>query len=56
MQPWIIEELWRREEDERQQRDERYRERIQIDAPNGEIHEDESRDDQPKRGVHIIEL
>ncbi len=53
MQPWIIEELWRREEEERQ---EQYRERIQIDAPTGEIYEDESRDDQPKRGVLIIEL
>ncbi len=56
MQPWIIEELWRREEDERQQREQRYREQIQIDAPDGEMPSDESSDDLPRRGVLIIEL
>ena len=56
MQPWIIEELWRREEDDRQRREERHREQIQIDAPTGEVLDDESRDDQPRRGVLIIEL
>lgn len=56
MQPWIIEELWRREQDERQRRQEWHREQIQIDAPDGEMHDDESRDDQPRRGVLIIEL
>lgn len=56
MQPWIIEELWRREEDERARREERQRQHIQIDAPAGEVHDDESRDDQTRRGVLIIEL
>jgi hypothetical protein len=55
MQPWIIEELWRREEDERQRREEWHRGQIQIDAPVGKVH-DESREDEPKRGVLIIEL
>jgi hypothetical protein len=56
MQPWIIEELWRREEDERYRREQRHREQIQIDAPDGEMHDDESSEDLPKRGVLIIEL
>lgn len=56
MQPWIIEELWRKEEDERQRREEHQREHIQIDAPTGEVREDESREDEPRRGVLIIEL
>jgi hypothetical protein len=56
MQPWIIEELWRREEEERQRRDEWHREQISIDAPDGEVHDDESRERAPQRGVLIIEL
>ena len=55
MQPWIIEELWRWEENERQRREEWHRGQVQIDAPVGEVH-DESREDEPKRGVLIIEL
>ncbi len=56
MQPWIIEELWRREQDEQHRREERYREQIHIDAPDGEAHEDESGEEAPQRGVVIIEL
>lgn len=58
MQPWIIEEFWRREQEDRIQRKERERrQEIQIDAP--EIitparlpHVNE----EPQRGVVIIEL
>ena len=56
MQPWIIEELWRREEDERQRREERHREQIRIDAPETDQPDDQSREDGPPRGVLIIEL
>ena len=56
MQPWIIEELWRRDEEERQRREEQQRDHIRIDAPAGEGQDEESSRDEPKRGVLIIEL
>jgi hypothetical protein len=60
MQPWIIEELWRREEDEQRRRDEyERRQEIHIDAPELPAQEPAHRpepEEQPKRGVLIIEL
>ena len=56
MQPWIIEELWRRDEEERQRRQDRQREYVRIDAPEGDGLDEESSSDEPKRGVLIIEL
>ncbi|MFH2007208.1 MAG: hypothetical protein ABI333_11525 [bacterium] len=56
MQPWIIEELWRREEEERQRRREWQREYVRIDAPQGEGRDEEPSRDERKRGVLIIEL
>lgn len=60
MQPWIIEELWRREEEEQRRRDEyERRQEIHIDAPEGPAQRPNNRpdpDEQPKRGVLIIEL
>ncbi|MDY0004556.1 MAG: hypothetical protein RBU30_24885 [Polyangia bacterium] len=58
MQPWIIEEIWRREEEDRRRREEwERRQEIQIDAPEGIFPEVlPSADDVPQRGVVIIEL
>jgi len=57
MQPWIIEELWRREEEERERREEqRRRQEIHIDAPLTPMSEEPSSNEEPKRGVLIIEL
>ena len=54
MQPWIIEELWRRDEEERERREQQQRDYIRIDAPVGEDMDEESSRDEPKRGVLII--
>ena len=57
MQPWIIEELWRREQEEQRRREEwERRKEIQIDAPAGPIPDDDPGRDEPRRGVLIIEL
>jgi|AMFO01.1.fsa_nt_gi hypothetical protein len=57
MQPWIIEELWRREEDEKRRREqEQRRQEIRIDAPVGPMPEEPSSPEEPQRGVLIIEL
>ena len=56
MQPWIIEEIWRREEEERERRDEKWQEQIRIDAPMADTPDEKSRDDETKRGVLIIQL
>jgi len=57
MQPWIIEELWRREEEEQRRRDELERRReIHIDAPMEPAREEPTGDEAPRRGVLIIEL
>ena len=57
MQPWIIEELWRREQDEKRRREEwERRKEIQIDAPAGPLPGEEPGADETRRGVLIIEL
>lgn len=57
MQPWIIEELWRREEDEKRRREqEQRRQEIRIDAPMDPMPEEPNSPDGPRRGVLIIEL
>ena len=54
MDAWIIEELKRREEDDRHRRD-RHSDQIVIDAPDSPYPRDRS-EEECERGVVIIEL
>jgi hypothetical protein len=56
MEPWIIEELQRQEEEIRRRQYKKHREHIQIDAPDYPYPDDGASEKDADRGVVIIEL